>query len=1754
MSLLMSLSSGNISLICNIVIFAIMIMCLISCLTGLKKGLIKSLLKLVVWIILLLIVYLNNINFTKAFYNFNITQIINWLPLNKSLMINGNEVFLTQKIGDIVSDILRAYDISASKSAVDALALSILSFFVLIINLLLCLIISPILTFILYILVVRPIFKKVMRKHKLRIGGLFVNGTKTLLVSAAFLTPLFSVTEVMLKNYNDALEDGYKYDENKANDYWKIMYPIFNGYNNSLLHYTFAVLTGRGNNINYYTVNVNNSNTKVNFAEVVGDVFAAACSTLSIAEDVSQGSLVAALLSDKTLDLITQKILNNAFLVNEVVPIASKIALNMVDENSMILSKEEANKLSEEISYINFGEDLSSFVELFRILNENGYVSESILDNKPYFLSNENYNSIKKGLNNFKIKQEAIKNSGKKTLLDVVLPPILASLVSNELDKEKDEIQNGVTVNDFVAIFPDTAEGYRQEEFDTIELLDVLVDVLFNFNGLYKEAMTLPNNLGVSSINNSQEIQDLDILKLGDINPGILLDIFYEEKIVFANNEENLSTLSLFFGNGKGGNRGLFDIPFVVNSMNKLLNIALKMLKGSLFDDKTFVEIQNKLNTIPETKESWEIEINSMLRFIAKIYNKNDFPIMLKGQNGELVINANFQVDLENEKHLSTLKDAISQMGDSIVIPSILVPIVKEKLSVDWDKIGVDYNDLNFDKFSSDTNLGNELVKLLDAFQYATPIFNLSEGENIFESGINSSDLRIIFSELVDCEIINPNKNIVAKENNVLRQIILNLFNDSSLNNVGITLSEEAYDSCEDISVEFDKICNIYAAIENDDSLNSLFEQQNITLNDINGDSFSNLIDAISESDFFRPCLSSVLEKQFKPILEESQIDASYLEFDAIDKEESIEKQKQMWKEESKNIANIIESLKQLQTDNGFNLSEVISDENNKESLNTLLSSFAKLHMVESPINQNGKEYDRLGLILYDLIKEPLKDYINNDDEAKIKEDFSFALDDKNYLYLDGTSANLSRGSKWDTEINKFCDIIFQMSSLQDENGNLNIDLTNENSIDAIKEFLIGNKETEQETAGLNDIIFLRTIFGNIIAKSINQTFNSSESTLNDLFANNENLIYTDAFENELNYEGNNFNYYLNNIVTDKTIDNSTLTKRELESELRYIEIEHIFNVINEFDSFQVENVSFDDIKLFLEPLLTNLHDSIIFHNTKLRNESSNIGKTTIFERLILIAMNKLKLADISFDAEIHKGYNNASNYMLHKVLEMSNYEQFIDESGFSNNGVLQADQTFRTWKEEITSLNDIVNCNELAEVMNNGTLNGGDYSTIDDNSLATIMNYINKSYLLHDGTIYISRTLLNHVKIDYYRIDENEIATQINYNLDKDKIYFADKISVWSDEINNITKLKTALSYSDVDNNNHIIDFENYDFSSSNLVKIEKILPALKDSKIIEPMFYDFLYKTMDSSNISQYISCIADAPNKIQGYDEQYDGDINQVAKKKRDTIKYLCLEKIEPRQEKLNAEENTWAYEGKFLDDALTKVSSNINITMTGDLSREEIDNIVDLYSLVYQYNGNAYNYLNEADEANNIIAEQDMINEDKYIRGYLISEVMFNLFNEKAHDLDINYLDIYAYKYVFNCFNDYEKEAIKTILNLHNDFTTLYNFSDAQNLLKPELYRNLGPGKSENSAPRDNQHILLEDGINARFACELLNNNYIENAIYESSFGQKLIENQVDIKGLFTVNENGTNYSIEYHVENVWLPKLTQILLQHPTLFM
>ena len=1778
----MNLNSGNISLICNLVLVGVGVLVLISALFGIRKGLWKASAKLVSWAILLTIVYVFNTKFTELYFNINLGMFN--LPTNFEFM--GMSLNLSQPVGKIIEDVLVGMNAAKGAIAITALAESILSLVVLIVHLLLCLLLCPLLTFILYHLIVKPIFGSIIKKHKLRIGGAVINATKTLLVAVCFLMPLFSMTETLLKNYEEGIGENYQYNKEKSNQYWDMVYPIMFGYQSSFLHTFCSIITGTGIGNSYLTFQTDKG-VPVNFLDITGDFFAVACSALSTAEGVSSGALVAAMLSDKTLDMFTEKVLNSTFIISEIIPVAVSVGLNYAGSmEDPFIEKDEIDRISAEIDNIDFKNDLSSYIQLFKVLNEEGFVSNGMdTGNFDFEFDRKNQSLLNRALGNFEVAQDAIKeDESKTTILDLLIPSLLASMVRNSKDGSFDLSE----------LLPTETESYRK--YDMIELLKIVSDVMFNMNDIYRASSASDVNLSTGNLEQLQRY---------------LLDILFKRENVFdgvadsRNGERKIFSLNLYNGLQIGEDAetgeaiydyGLLDSDLIVDIFPAILDYVLNIITGSDENANGFTlteemkeEIENTIKDY-DTKEEWYGELDALTKFISCIYKNEKLPILPGDENGGIGTMGDINIDDKDQR--DELGNAIEYIDGSIVATTLLPSVIRDTLKVDTIAIFNDYNitidDFNFDRFTAGKGLGSELRVLLDAYGY---ISGMDLSGNLFANpDLETERLEEALCKLEECEILNPKVEDYPLEQNVFRKMLLGIFNSEDMQQIGIHLDEEIYDENSDrLNKVYDENGNVTDPGEisaiigildtaKEGGLGKFLStgDEAASLTDLKGDDIKNLVNAIAVSDFLRPCLSDVLKKQAGPSLEENGI---YLNFDSMRDADQKE-----WEDEATHLGGLLDGINALLDGQEFSeidWVEVIELKN--EEIHTLLDEMVKLHMIDGElyIDAQNNVLDEQA----EGVEEAFPDYFSGDMGMELKKEFSFYYhrDDLKITPVDfdlEETDSPTRVDYWEKEIDRLMDVFATMKYFivedpkNDNRKALDITEVNEDNREALGILMIGgkvnlkdeqawiekhkHKDTENQGGegesttqplsepgetggedsenivyrkGINDVFIMRTLLSQIASSIF--TSDTSEFNIDGLDLKK---IHSSLLAKE-------YNYLAPEDIKEKGVDTRTIEVTKRHDALQTLlniesKIETLTKLMGKGEGMEGDGGDVGDAggDLTLAKFAEHLED--IFYILEQMKESPFFHKgyygidrqgreTTFFEDTVTLILNESNLSTLNYDegAPRDSRYNTPKDKTLSQVFSISANDIINDNE--------RETEKYRDWDVELGALYTMMK--KICEDSNFNNIQDPNAAVDDLNidKVVELLGLLNSCYLTHDAVGNMIKIVLDQTHIANavnakenpgFRLDVNEDATAPDYFLDKyiidakgDDLDFQDQVAVWNEELVNIEAMKTTLDK--FAGEGSIGD----KFNGTAVPEISNLLSITGGSRILKPMYADFLFNIFDKSGLSDKISEILVKDPVTTPMDELKKDTKEQ---RQRNTIQYLINERIKPT---IDAEGKSpeWAQEGATMDNLLNKLKEHNNLNLEEGMDNDTIDLVSEIFSSVYTYSGTPYMYScdKDFDSNQNDIAKSEMTNPEKYTRSYIASEILLNFFDDVFSKLGVTYFEDIHSDYDYRCFNDYEKEGIEAILNIFiqlsgitvseikltdrnsisNGIKNVMNpLNDA--LAKPNVERMRPAETTIPEYPKRDTHEpvgkLLTDGWNSNICAQLLNSGYLEEALVKA----------------------------------------------------
>lgn len=1398
----------NITLILNIAIGVIALLVLIKALIGLKKGFWKGLISLLVSTILYILVIVFNTKFTDLYYEMNIGQFI-----NATIDINGESIQITT-IGNTLREIIISLTKSNTGTSLtpeaiklcDALAISILSFVIFIIHIIMvAFIIAPIISAILYHLILKPILgEKITKNHKLRIAGFFTYGVKAMITTSLLVVPFSSIANQLVIAVDDKeLEGNAKYITDYAN-----------AYNNSLFAKVFSGFKINGKSLDVYlidfatTVTYDENGNKSSFLDEVGAI------SKIFADGLEQGVIDITDLSNVQIDYI--KALSSVFVTNTLNTLSSSplitalfpVVLSIVSNNDSI--KSYVDLTSVDWNSIDWGDELNTLSSVYETFYKTGIV-EKFFDTEELY----NYELTRDSYTYFKETFEKIDDS---SALSQIMPYVFASFASYF-----DE-------GDFSGILSTDPSDYKDikigEElitiYDSLMTISDFADYIFNDSTIVdtQAKYAEKNNeerrfLKINDLINEDNRQKIvDFLLTQDAVTGEYVENDNTYEFMSSDGVNKINTVSLFNGVYDEDNnevyKGILDSKLLSNKIGSLL----KWATSSNEEIKKY-NLSDVINDISKIENyDWKNEIDSLLNIVAIVFNNNN-----------LKFDENF--DIFDQNVINELKKITPFLGKSDIAKRSISPIMNSLLG-EKEIMGLSVNDLTFNSDDKDFDLANEFDKLLNIMPN---IGNLTDNLNGFsfeslfdENSTFASDLNNVLEGIYNSKILNNDTN--ENELNNFEKVIKNLM--GNLQDAGFKeLSDEELLKIrkntgwvnDNSNGEIDNICNALSSLKNMKSIKKFINPNGaeLSLTDLDTNELDTLITSFAASRVIENSMGNICNKYFATFAKNAGVE---VDFENVDN----------WDSESENFCKVIDLMKSISNKHGneetsasFSLSNINlsslrysypADEIDKDGADDLcdmLKSVYKLQCIQEK-NSNGELENKFGDIVYDFSKNVLSSLITDEkDLMKIKIDCN------------------SLENNWDQEngsidkINIFLKHIINNDNYFDKDNNLDFNnvfnnLDDHNNILSLKTLL----------EDLNDIYMMRSTIEPILK-------NNTKLNINEI---NSQKLYFEAFSNEYDY------------LSQYNIDTQKVTTRNQEITKRKIEIDNIFDLyenvsnLNNFKGEGIYKFRDDDTGVnkieTIENILHGCHNSIIFTKsspTYLNNKENTDTNTSIFEDVIYYVLDASTVKTMIGD-----GVND-------EKIAKSLIKDITNETKIGIN--TQGEDIKLNWDNEITkmctALSKIVNMNDKN---NNPITNIKDAYKISSDSVEAILNSLNNSYLLHGAVANAVNAVYTNLGITNYSLDKinNPVDAKL---IDKKTILFNEEVTLWNEDIKHITNLFKSIGDQTIE------DFKNDKGSTSsiNTKLFSTILPEIALMHNIENCTNDIIYGLFNDAGLSTYI-----------------------------------------------------------------------------------------------------------------------------------------------------------------------------------------------------------------------------------------------------------------------------------------------------------
>ena len=1396
----------NITLILNIAIGVIALLVLIKALIGLKKGFWKGLISLLVSTILYILVIVFNTKFTDLYYEMNIGQFI-----NATIDINGESIQITT-IGNTLREIIISLTKSNTGTSLtpeaiklcDALAISILSFVIFIIHIIMvAFIIAPIISAILYHLILKPILgEKITKNHKLRIAGFFTYGVKAMITTSLLVVPFSSIANQLVIAVDDKeLEGNAKYITDYAN-----------AYNNSLFAKVFSGFKINGKSLDVYlidfatTVTYDENGNKSSFLDEVGAI------SKIFADGLEQGVIDITDLSNVQIDYI--KALSSVFVTNTLNTLSSSplitalfpVVLSIVSNNDSI--KSYVDLTSVDWNSIDWGDELNTLSSVYETFYKTGIV-EKFFDTEELY----NYELTRDSYTYFKETFEKIDDS---SALSQIMPYVFASFASYF-----DE-------GDFSGILSTDPSDYKDIKIgeELITIYDSLMTISDFADYIFDDSTIVDTQAKYAEKNNEErrflKINDLinedyrqkivDFLLTQDAVTGEYVENDNTYEFMSSDGVNKINTVSLFNGVYDEDNnevyKGILDSKLLSNKIGSLL----KWATSSNEEIKKY-NLSDVIDDISKIKNyDWKNEIDSLLNIVSIVFN-----------NDNLKFDENF--DIFDQNVINELKKITPFLGKSDIAKRSISPIMNSLLG-EKEIMGLSVNDLTFNSDDKDFDLANEFDKLLNIMPNIGNLTDNLDGfsfETLFdENSTFANDLNNVLEGIYNSKILNNDTN--ENELNNFEKVIKNLM--GNLQDAGFKeLSDEELLNIrnntgwvnDNSNGEIDNICNALSSLKNMKSIKKFINPNGaeLSLTDLDTQELDTLITSFASSRVIENSMGNICNKYFATFAKNAGVE---VDFENVDN----------WDNESENFCKVIDLMKSISNKHGneetsasFSLSNINlsslrysypadgSDKDGADDLCDMLKSVYKLQCIQEK-NSNGELENKFGDIVYDFSKNVLSSLITDEkDLMKIKIDCNSL--ENNWDQENGSIDKINILLKHIINYDKYFD--------KDNNLDFNNVFNNLDDNENITKLRILLED-------LNDIYMMRSTIEPILK-------NNTKLNINEI---NSQKLYFEVFSNEYDY------------LSQYNVDTQKVTTRNQEIYNRKKEIDNLFDLyeeVSKLNSFSGEgiykfrNVEQGDDKIgTIKNILQDCHNSLIFTKcspTYLNDKENTNKDTSIFEDVIYYVLDastvKTMIGDGINDEKIAKSL----------IKDITNEEKIgVNE---------QNEDIYLNWNNEIdnlcSALSEIVNMNDKD---NNPITDINDASKITPDSVQGILTSLNKSYLLHGAVSNAVNAVYTNLGITKYSLDNNPIDAK---SIDKKSILFNEKVALWNEDIEHITNLFNSIGDKSIE------DFKNIKNSDSSVNSnlFSTILPEIASMHNIENNTSDIIYGLFNDAGLSTYI-----------------------------------------------------------------------------------------------------------------------------------------------------------------------------------------------------------------------------------------------------------------------------------------------------------
>lgn len=751
---LLQMDPSEISNYVNYFFLAIAAVGLIGFLIGFIKGTYKEASTFIVTAIYFVVLVLVNRFITEAIFKLDISKLLAETNLGVPDDVKTAGELVTHYFTLICEE--NGITIGNSEQMINsvmAISMTFVNLTVYIVLLLLGIIICFILDMLVYLLIIRLVVPRHVRKHKkMRLVGGVMGLVRYVVAFSLLLSPFTAMVNSTVGKLRD--ENGNIQRNDLDNDFYNAVMNVLEGYNNSAVAKVFFVVTDKeGNSIdvqlmNNVTISNLDEETVISLYDEIGNIGKLAISAVGTGAFDTTGAIdYSLLLSAELVGDVIDYLANSTLLQT-----CLAVGLTLVTNADQV--KEQVDLSSIDFYSVNWDSTFDAIQSAYQEMYDSGLVTEAI--NNPdtffneFYLDSEYASSIK----------DAFKALGDNELVCEIMPMLVVSFLENMKEGTEDstETVNAKRSNEF-EIKDELLDTKTYEDIKWGSELASLYEVFENISKQYyayeNKHLTLNDisSLGVDAILNSLF--------------GVNVDFSTEDDESYADQYEN----NVFVNGGTYINNDItHTVPGTknilgVNETGGLLNLQIvnTMFEYEVFNDmislldinsmlemgEDSVDLNEKVVNVISgwNKTKWQEELGCIVDVVAPIMKLVD---IIGGDDATVsevkraTQEESSSMDLESilgDDSLECLKRVTDVLNTSEIFNEILPDVLESMTDKQDDELvpGLAMSDLNFTYFANekDSMIG-EIRKFIDDVDEINEdlisLIDDIQGENAIES------------------------------------------------------------------------------------------------------------------------------------------------------------------------------------------------------------------------------------------------------------------------------------------------------------------------------------------------------------------------------------------------------------------------------------------------------------------------------------------------------------------------------------------------------------------------------------------------------------------------------------------------------------------------------------------------------------------------------------------------------------------------------------------------------------------------------------------------------------------------------------------------------------------------------------------------------------------------------------------------------------------------------------------------------------